>query len=176
MSVCWLLRLIIWEACSTKRYDTAGRIAAGCFPPPRLNGLSSQQRRRHGGVWRGIRRRAANEGRDDVQRTTPGQQRRWRWRAEGHAVRLRAAACSKQGRRQRAANDGGDDAQQTTPGRQRRWRWRAETTAAWRGHAVAAGGGGGEAVASCHVRMERDISFIFSFVSANCRRHEMLKP
>jgi hypothetical protein len=26
------------------------------------------------------------------------------------------------------------------------------------------------------VRMERDISFIFSFVSANCRRHEMLKP
>ena len=79
--------------------------------------------------------------------------------------------------RRRAANDGGGNVQQTTEER------RAVNDAGEAAETAAACGDSGGSVrwrrrssGLGQVRMERDISFIFSFVSANCRRHEMLKP
>jgi hypothetical protein len=81
------------------------------------------------GVGGDGRRRAANDGGDDAQRTTPG----WQQRGVRCSCVRRGVRCSCM--RRRAANDGGDDAQRTTPGRQR---CRAETAAACGGRAVAA--------------------------------------
>jgi hypothetical protein len=120
------------------------------------------------GVGGDGRRHAANDGGGDVQQTTAETTRSEQRRGgsgDGGGVR-RGVQCGCV--RRHAANDDGGNMQRTT----------AETTRSERRRGGSGDGGvrwRRRSSGLVSVGGER-FSFIFSFVSANCRCHEMLKP